>query len=697
MKKAALASLLAAAAASDAASGAGRSAVTPLQKVIQMLTGMSAKGKEEKHAEEVQYAAYKQWCDSTTVEKQRAIAEAKSQIEMLKADILKAETDTSEAQSQIQTLDSDVATFDADLKAAAKVRETERADYTAVHKDYSESIDAIEKAVQVLKSQAYNRPQAASETALLQTVEAAAGAGSSGAGVPAHAAVRRALESFLERGGFEELPAGPPEAHAYEFRSHGVVEMLEKLRDKFVDERSAHEKEEMNKRHAHELFVQDTQKSIKAAETTRAAKVAQVARSKQSAATMKGDLQDTTTAEADDTAYLSDLTATCSQKARDFTDRQKLRADEISAIEQAIEILGSDAVSGGAKHLPSAAFLQAGGSHAVSLVQERRLRASPLARRAATFLAARGQLIQSRTLVLLAQHMQEDPFAKVKKMITDLINRLLEEGNEEAQRKGWCDTELASNEAVRTQRTQQVERLSNEIDQRQASIMTLGTEISQLADDLNATAVQVAESTKNRQAESAQNAATVKDAREAQAAVGQAITVLREFYQRAAESTALSQVTEHKVTRQAPAVFEGAYTGMGAENGGVISMLEVIQSDFARLESTTSADESTAQADYDKFMRDAAVAKAAKQTDMDHKKRERQSLEQLLVDGTNDRLSAQKELDAANKYYEKLKPTCLNAGESFAERTQRREEEIQSLQEALRILNGEDISVLQKA
>jgi hypothetical protein len=52
------------------------SAVTPVQKVIQLLEGMSATGKKEKHDEQVQFAAYKQFCDDTTVEKKRAIEEA---------------------------------------------------------------------------------------------------------------------------------------------------------------------------------------------------------------------------------------------------------------------------------------------------------------------------------------------------------------------------------------------------------------------------------------------------------------------------------------------------------------------------------------------------------------------------------------------------------------------------------------------
>ena len=40
----------------------------------------------------------------------------------------------------------------------------------------------------------------------------------------------------------------------------------------------------------------------------------------------------------------------------------------------------------------------------------------------------------------------DDPFKKVKNMIKDLIVRVMEEANKEAEHKGWCGTELSTNE-----------------------------------------------------------------------------------------------------------------------------------------------------------------------------------------------------------------------------------------------------------
>ena len=91
------------------------------QKVIQLLQGMAEKGKKEKHEEQVQFAAYKQFCDDTTVEKQRAIKEATAKMEQLVAAIQKAEADAATLAKEIAQLDEDISVYEGDKKAATEV------------------------------------------------------------------------------------------------------------------------------------------------------------------------------------------------------------------------------------------------------------------------------------------------------------------------------------------------------------------------------------------------------------------------------------------------------------------------------------------------------------------------------------------------------------------------------------------------
>merc|ERR1719247_3436001 len=121
-----------------------------------------------------------------------------------------------------------------------------------------------------------------------------------------------------------------------------------------------------------------------------------------------------------------------------------------------------------------------------------------------------------------------------------------------------------------------VEVLHAEIDELQASVAKLTEEVTELTAAVAALDEAVAKATKLREEEKAKNTETISDAQEAQTAVAQALTVLKEFYAKAAEATALVQQ---------PEVFDKPYKGMAGASGGVVGMLEVIESDFARLES----------------------------------------------------------------------------------------------------------------
>jgi len=691
--------VIAAAALAGPAAGAGAQ-VSAVTKVIEMLQGMLAKGKEEKHAEQVQFSKYSQFCSDVEAEKTRDVKAADEQINLLKANIGLATSTAETLARDIEELDGQIATWQGDQKAAAVVREKERADYDVAHKDYTETIDAVGRAVVILKTRAKNAPQQQVLAQLANSgvaLAAIAARGSAGKALlaflasaqdPAEAALRSVTgaKALLQQG--QQPPTGPEaDAYAYESRSGSVIEMLQKLKDKFTEERTTLEKEEMNQRHAYEMLVGDLKNSVSNAEDTRSTKAQQRAKSLQSKAQMESDLNDTTSTRADDAKYLAEMTAQCKGKAADFQERQKLRADEITAIEKAVEILQSPAIAA-STGAAAAALLQ---RPCAALLQVGSQGSAPSQARAAAFLDARAERLGSGVLQSLAARMREDPFAKVKRMIQDLIVRLQEAQGEEAQHQSWCTAELASNEQVRTDRTTSVERLTSELETKKSLIAKLGMEITDLSQQIAKSDKDTAEQTQLRDTERAENEKTIKDAQEAQVAIQQATTVLKEFYAKAGSATALVQ----KSGRQdptAPEIFDSPYKGMAAENGGVISMLEVIQSDFARLESTTTAAEATALQEYNKDMSSNAVLKAQMKKDVEHKNVMKQQATQAVVDLNNDLQSAQKELDAANAYFDKLKPSCLESGTSAEERAQRRQEEIESLQEALRILNGEDVA-----
>jgi len=649
--------------------------VTPVQKVITLMQGMLEKGKKSKDEEAVQFSAYKQWCGDTIAEKTDDVATGEEKIKQLQADIEKLGTDIEKLGEEITQLESDISGLKGDIKAATAVRRKENAEYLAMHKDYSESISAVERAIGVLKGEDHDTPQALLQLKALsqQTI------------VPEE--TRKQISAFLQQDPNQieanleaGLEAGPPEANAYEFQSGGIIEMLEKLQDEFMDERTKIEKEEMSAKSAFNVMVIDLKGEMAQNEQDLEEKKALKAKKGEEKAAKEAELQETIATLEEDKKFLADTKAECAQKASDFEDRQELRAGEIEALEKAIEIMSSDDVSGAAeKHLPSLIQVKA-----TTLVQLRATSQTPEQIKASQFLRDQAERFHSHVLLAVAERCEDDPFKKVKRMIKELIVKLMEEAGAEAEHKAWCDTELATNAQTRKEKTAELETLYAEIDELEATIAQLSEEIKELTDAIAALNAAMAKATKLRLAEKEKNKATIADAISAQKAVENAMGVLKEFYANAAEATALVQAK--------PEIFDSPEQGQQAASTGVIGMLEVILSDFARLEAETKAAEKAAQEDYDKFMTDSEADKAAKNADMDFKTSSKTDAEKSLQTQTMDKADTQEELDAAIAYFDKLKPDCVSPGLSYEERVAQRKAEIQSLKEALQILGGETIA-----
>merc|ERR1719502_1439323 len=139
--------------------GAEAEKVTPVQKVIQMMEEMKAKGQREKEAEIKVMDEYTEWVDDTVRQLGFEIKTAKAAIEKVIADI-------ASLSEEIGVLDADIATWEGDQAAATAIRDKEHGEYEVEQKDLSESVDALGRAIQVLEGVQADTPQAAE--ALLQ-------------------------------------------------------------------------------------------------------------------------------------------------------------------------------------------------------------------------------------------------------------------------------------------------------------------------------------------------------------------------------------------------------------------------------------------------------------------------------------------------------------------------------------------------
>merc|ERR1711957_198177 len=300
---------------------------------------------------------------------------------------------------------------------------------------------------------------------------------------------------------------------------------------KFEDQRLAVEKAEIAAKSNFQVLAQQLTDDIRDMDKSSAEKLEKKAERLSDAAEAKGELQITTASKAEDETKLLDTKAECIAKSEEYEKNQVLRHDEIKAIQTAQGILASPEVSGNAeKHLPQ--FLQRSFAQLRSKASDHQDNRA----RVVALLQSRAKKLGSRYLALVANRATDDPFAKIKKMIKDLIVKLMEEANAEADHKGYCDSELATNKQTRENKASEAEDLTAQIEKATADISQLTEEITTLADDIAAIQSQQAEAQGIRDDEKAKNQETIADAKVAQAAVEKAMQVLEDFYAKAEAS-----------------------------------------------------------------------------------------------------------------------------------------------------------------
>merc|ERR1719502_1521814 len=169
-----------------------------------------------------------------------------------------------------------------------------------------------------------------------------------------------------------------------------------------------------------------------------------------------------------------------------------------------------------------------------------------------------------------------------------------------------------------------------------------------------------------RSEEKKTNTETIADAKVAQAAVEKATEVLKGFYDKHA-SAFVQNTADLKQEMKQTASLE-PYKGQQSGSGGIMGMMEVILSDFARLETETQESENSAAAVYEKFMNESNEDVAVKETEIEHKSNKKDTCEENIRDLNKNLKLTQTELDKALEYYEKLKAECVDLGVSYGER-----------------------------
>merc|ERR1719217_1092426 len=288
----------------------------------------------------------------------------------------------------------------------------------------------------------------------------------------------------------------------------------------------------------------------------------------------------------------------------------------------------------------------------------------------------------------------DDPFAKVKGLIVEMIDKLMKEAADEASFKAYCDEEMAKTEQKKNELNADIDKLTSKLDTLSARSTALKEDVAELQKELAELAKLQAEMDKTRADEKATFAVLKEDLDQGIEGVQGALKVLREYYGESEEALLQDDAAKFNGFMQQPAPPAGHSKASGA-GGSIISFLEVIESDFSKnlAESTTA--EEAAQTEYDKVTQENKITKATKEQDVKYKTKEFQAADVEIAELTADKEGKMTELDAVMEYDAKIKDQCIAKPETYEERKRRREAEIAGLKEALSILEG--VAFVQKS
>lgn len=299
--------------------------------------------------------------------------------------------------------------------------------------------------------------------------------------------------------------------------------------------------------------------------------------------------------------------------------------------------------------------------------------------------AALNQLASRISTVM--KYGNQDVFGKVRGLINSMIAKLEKEAAEEATEKAFCDEELAKSASKNEDLEDELSKLTTKVEQSASRSSELKEEVKVIQADLASLAKQTANLDTIRGEEQSEYFKTKHDLQTGLDGVGQALGVLRSYYQSKEDGDAFLQSADMNFMTQ-PAPPQKSQKSAGA-GGAIISILEVIESDFAKNLAHVEAEEQAESASYEKVSAENKLSKAAKDQDVNFKTKEFKSLDKAIAEITADKETVTSEHEAVLQYLAMLKARCTAKPASYEERTKRRNAEIKGLKEALDILESE--------
>jgi len=280
-----------------------------------------------------------------------------------------------------------------------------------------------------------------------------------------------------------------------------------------------------------------------------------------------------------------------------------------------------------------------------------------------------------------------DAFTKVKKSISDMIDTLVKEKEDEIEHKDFCVEEINANEKETQAKDQVRNTLEEKINDLAETIEKLIKLQAALKAGVGELQVELKRAGEDREKANSEFQTTVADQRATQKLLAGALNILKSFYEKGALIQQMSSVeSQEPAGPPPPPGFKKA--APNAQSGGVMGMIQMIIDDAKAMEKDALKAEEDAQIAFETFVTDTnnsietktkeGITAAENQGKAESEKVEKE----MERDGVVEELS-----DLAGENTD-LHKSCDFTLKNFDVRQGARDSEIEALKQALAMLSG---------
>merc|ERR1719433_1484786 len=377
----------------------------------------------EGETEKKLYEKFMCYCQNGGKQLEASISEAEDKVSTLPAEVKAAEEKLTQFKDDIKQAQTDRAAAKRSMKKATAVRDKEAAEFAKMKAEADSNMVATAKAIAALEKGV--------GAGFLQTKTAQDLRSFVMNKADVQDEDRRAIVSFLTAGNGDASPG-----------TDAIIGMLKQMEDTMKSTLSDGVKDEEAAQKTYDELMESKGQEVEALTESIDEKMKMVGELAVTIIEMKEDLSDTEAALVKDKDFLKNLESSCATKTKEWEERSKTRAEELTALSETIKILNDDdALDLFKKTLPS-------GSASFVQVQQSRtmLREKALAVLRSVWQKSDRHHRPGLDFLVMAltgkKALTQGMFDKVIRMCDDLVAELKQEQQDDNDKKEYCEKQF---------------------------------------------------------------------------------------------------------------------------------------------------------------------------------------------------------------------------------------------------------------